>query len=343
MFYDFCSGRSDFYPSLIAFLSQHCSDCVVYYDNDEPDDDVNGWKLDPPEAGSIPISKSAKSHIPLFPIVNLVTEAELYEAYRAWLIKELVRSFPQVNLEYWRSATEQFIKAYGRSCSLWRSIAFILADVEESIALSCDFIVASHAYWPPLEPSNKLSLSFEVEFEKLSHSFSHRYPDGRKRLLPGPFAHGILHLCLEWPDGTLTELECTPAQHHLLINLENSDLSLYSADDISDLLAKGVVSPGPNGLQLSQPNGKVLDAKLWQPSSAPTQVQEDDDSFSTYFPFIKAMLTNLGALPLDRIHGMLGMFAPDYKEPISSLGKYLTSLFERREVSLSDGLYSLPK
>ena len=40
---------------------------------------------------------------------------------------------------------------------------------------------------------------------------------------------------------------------------------------------------------------------------------------------------------------MLGMFAPDYKEPIIELGKYLAGMLDRCEIAMVDGLYSLPK
>lgn len=56
-----------------------------------------------------------------------------------------------------------------------------------------------------------------------------------------------------------------------------------------------------------------------------TATLSQDDVMIKYWPFIIAMLTNLGELRIERIQSMLGTFAGDYREPIDSLVTFLNA------------------
>lgn len=56
--------------------------------------------------------------------------------------------------------------------------------------------------------------------------------------------------------------------------------------------------------------------------------------------FIRGMLTNVGALPLDRINSML-RFVPGYDRTSDQLAVYLDSAKREGLVALKDGLWSL--
>jgi anaphase-promoting complex subunit 2 len=56
--------------------------------------------------------------------------------------------------------------------------------------------------------------------------------------------------------------------------------------------------------------------------------------------FIQGMLTNLSALPLDRIHSML-KFAPDYDQSIEQLSAFMEAAKREGMVVVRDGMWSL--
>lgn len=60
-----------------------------------------------------------------------------------------------------------------------------------------------------------------------------------------------------------------------------------------------------------------------------------------YEPFIMGMLTNFDALPLDRVHNMLKMFAadPPYDKGLEQLGAYMARLVAEEKLALEGGTY----
>ncbi|ORY77821.1 hypothetical protein BCR37DRAFT_350724, partial [Protomyces lactucae-debilis] len=66
-----------------------------------------------------------------------------------------------------------------------------------------------------------------------------------------------------------------------------------------------------------------------------------DDDMDMYWQFIVGMLTNVGALPLERIQSMLGMFAPSYDRPAEELGTFLAKKMREGAVQLKGGQYKL--
>lgn len=71
-------------------------------------------------------------------------------------------------------------------------------------------------------------------------------------------------------------------------------------------------------------------------------IVEEVDEMSTYWNFIVGMLTNVGALEPDRIHSMLGMFAPSYDRSLDQLKTYLQKRTRDGEVEVKGGSYRLP-
>ncbi|CCG84833.1 protein of unknown function [Taphrina deformans PYCC 5710] len=71
-------------------------------------------------------------------------------------------------------------------------------------------------------------------------------------------------------------------------------------------------------------------------------VVEEVDEMSMYWNFIVGMLTNVGSLQPERIHSMLGMFAPSYDKSLNQLKLFLQRKTRDGGVELSGGLYKLP-
>ncbi|PSC76910.1 anaphase-promoting complex subunit 2 [Micractinium conductrix] len=69
--------------------------------------------------------------------------------------------------------------------------------------------------------------------------------------------------------------------------------------------------------------------------------KDEHADMAGYEPFIVGMLTNFDALPLDRIHNMLKMFAndPPYDKSLEQLGAYLSALVAEERLSCEGGLY----
>ncbi|KDD73093.1 hypothetical protein H632_c2545p1 [Helicosporidium sp. ATCC 50920] len=67
----------------------------------------------------------------------------------------------------------------------------------------------------------------------------------------------------------------------------------------------------------------------------------EEQTLATLEPFIIGMLTNFDALPLDRIHNMLKMFAtdPPYESSIDQLSGYMKTLQLREVVAFEGGVY----
>lgn len=64
----------------------------------------------------------------------------------------------------------------------------------------------------------------------------------------------------------------------------------------------------------------------------------------SYFPYITGMLTNIGQLPLMRIHTMLGMFVqtPEkYAKTPEELEDFLETMVRQGRLELFSGLYRL--
>lgn len=64
-------------------------------------------------------------------------------------------------------------------------------------------------------------------------------------------------------------------------------------------------------------------------------------ALAAYEPFILGMLTNFDALPADRIHNMLKMFAadPPYDASLEALAAYMGRLVAEEKLALEGGLY----
>lgn len=73
-----------------------------------------------------------------------------------------------------------------------------------------------------------------------------------------------------------------------------------------------------------------------------TAQQQEAEQMRVYWKFIEGMLTNLGALPLDRIQTML-KFAPNYTRTVSQLGSFMEAARREGLVVVNNGLWKLNK
>ena len=73
-----------------------------------------------------------------------------------------------------------------------------------------------------------------------------------------------------------------------------------------------------------------------------TPQQQEAEQMRVYWKFIEGMLTNLGALPIDRIQTML-KFAPNYTRTVEQLGIFMEAARREGLVTVNNGLWRLNK
>lgn len=77
-----------------------------------------------------------------------------------------------------------------------------------------------------------------------------------------------------------------------------------------------------------------------------SETDQTIESMRVYWTFVQGMLTNLGSLPLDRIHSMLNMFAKvptPYSKTSAELKRFLEVMVQEEKVEYVDGMYKLKK
>ncbi|KAJ1972179.1 Anaphase-promoting complex subunit 2 [Dimargaris xerosporica] len=79
-------------------------------------------------------------------------------------------------------------------------------------------------------------------------------------------------------------------------------------------------------------------------SAMPSEADQRTEEMRVYWSFVVGMLTNLGALPLDRIQAMLGMFVHEpatYNRTEAELKEFLALMVREDKLELSGGQYKL--
>lgn len=202
--------------------------------------------------------------------------------------------------------------------------------VHEKINVPLHATIVSRLFWPsfqntPLKPPGQLAKALS-DYER---SFTQSKSDKKLRWLP---QLGSLNLTIELKDRSLT-VDATP--------LQASIIDLFSTQDTwsADLLAAELLTDVPtlrnalyfwNNLGVIQCGDAVLDEwrlleeKDSNAEAAPSHVIADEqapvqrvdaqkiDQMRVFWQYIRAMLLNLGSMPLARIHTTLTALAPGY-------------------------------
>jgi len=87
---------------------------------------------------------------------------------------------------------------------------------------------------------------------------------------------------------------------------------------------------------------RVLVSAVSEYPPIPTLQRHQAEQMRVYWKFIEGMLTNIGALPLDRIQTML-KFAPGYDRSIEQLALFMEAARREGLVFVRDGIWRLNK
>ncbi|KAJ3248476.1 Anaphase-promoting complex subunit 2 [Chytriomyces hyalinus] len=223
--------------------------------------------------------------------------------------------------------------------------------------------ILSRLFWPNFNyETNTLPACFKVFLDSFSGTFSQLKS---MRTLRHLTSYGTVTLDLELEDRTLS-FTVTPSQASVIgFFHETGSWSLPQLETASGLnsgalekillfwIGKGVLRKENDMytvLEIADENFKadVMDLEdaevLEQSQAAPSSVQISE-KMKPFLAFISGMMTNLGALPVERIHAMLSQYAlnPKYEGPIDILRAYLGILMEEDVVECTNGVYGLRK
>ncbi|KAF4576914.1 Anaphase-promoting complex subunit 2 [Pleurotus pulmonarius] len=225
-------------------------------------------------------------------------------------------------------------------------------------------IISKH-FWPALESSEivmpgqlkELQDQYMAEFTKFK-------PDKKLRWL----THlGTVNVELELEDRVIEALVSPLEAAVIELFSEQSEWTLDGISKrlglpqpnilskaISTWLDLGVLAPAGEGvyrvLEVSADQGAEAKDHVSRPATTvevemPPVVsvqQQQAEQMRVYWKFIEGMLTNLGALPLDRIQTML-KFAPGYDRTITQLAGFMEAARREDLVTVRDGMWKLNK
>ncbi|BGP31162.1 hypothetical protein JCM10296v2_002926 [Rhodotorula toruloides] len=197
---------------------------------------------------------------------------------------------------------------------------------EQIPAVPLHATVVSRLFWPSFQPAPlKLPASYDRSFAALKG-------DKKLRWLP---QLGSVNLTVELKDRTIS-VDATPLQAAVLELFDKQDTwtsdALQTELRVADLGTVrnalyywnnlGVVASMPDDMwRLVEEQGGEAEttaatvAHVVEEEKAAVQSVESQriEEMRVFWQYIQGMLTNLGALPLSRIHSTLNMLAPGYK------------------------------
>ncbi|KAG7451564.1 uncharacterized protein BT62DRAFT_883756 [Guyanagaster necrorhizus] len=217
-------------------------------------------------------------------------------------------------------------------------------------------IISKH-FWPMLG-SDEIIMpgQFQTFQEQYAKEFSTFKPDKRLRWLPHL---GAVHLELLLEDRTL-EVDVPPLEAAFIELF--SEKNVWSIDELMTRVGpiskgaalkalltwvdKGVLKEEGDGsfklLEVAETVKPVDPAPIVEeqkPTVFPAQ-QHQAEQMRVYWKFIEGMLTNLTALPLERIQAMLH-FAPGYDQTIEQLSAFMDAARREKLVDVREGLWRL--
>ncbi|BGP47200.1 hypothetical protein JCM10450v2_003052 [Rhodotorula kratochvilovae] len=211
--------------------------------------------------------------------------------------------------------------------------------------------VVSRLFWPSFQPA-PLKLPGQIGRAQAAYdrNFSSLKRDKKLRWLP---QLGSVNLTLALRDRSLT-VDCTPLQAAAIELFSSQDT--WSPDALQQELRVADAGTVRNALYFWNNLGvlRALPEDLWRlveeesegekAEAAVAHVVEEEkeavqsveaqrvEQMRVFWQYIQGMLTNLGALPLSRIHSTLNMLAPGYK------GKTTDELTALLEAVAAEGL-----
>ncbi|KAJ3118585.1 Anaphase-promoting complex subunit 2 [Physocladia obscura] len=252
---------------------------------------------------------------------------------------------------------------------------------ETTDTINIDIKILSRHFWPPLTSSDSQQ-NLPKSIKKFLDPYNEKFGKLKSmRKLKHVLGYGSVQLDLELEDRTVT-LTATPAQAALIGFFD--DHARWSADALAEVSGRTVASL-EKALQFWVAKGILRRNNSDASYSVIEQIQNQDDTIDDsataidgdggdeiagevgadgdlggndadilsvgeamkpFFPFVQGMLTNFGAMPVERMHAMLIQFAqaPKYSESAERLRMYLDQLVEEEICeAVAGGMYGMRK
>ncbi|KIJ17647.1 hypothetical protein PAXINDRAFT_72256 [Paxillus involutus ATCC 200175] len=322
------------------------------------------WTPEPIDAG--PDFRASKTSDIISTIVSIYDSKDLFVKELQVLLAQRLLALKGGNVDRERRNIEILKIRFGESAL--QVCEVMLRDMTDSRRID-QHVQSQHAtimhptiisrhFWPALETSG---IVMPGQFKELQHQyaqgFSHFKPDKVLRWLPHL---GRVHLELELEDrkvdADVPPLEAAFIELFSEKNTWTVDELMSRVGAVSRSAALKALATWVDMHVLKEDNENVfrLLSIAEEPSSGtrtsaprPDELppvmsiqQQQAEQMRVYWKFIEGMLTNLGALPLDRIQVML-KFAAGYDRTIEQLGSFMEAAKREGLVTTKDGLWKL--
>jgi len=195
--------------------------------------------------------------------------------------------------------------------------------------------------------------SLQGDYEK---AFRLQKPDKKLHWIPNM---GVADLTIQMDDGCELNVSATPLQAAVVELF--SQTPQWTVDALADKLGKLDITSIALALMFWQGQGVIEDigdrnfqlrnigneALPWIPATGSThyslgmpESETPQRDFTVYFNFVKAILTNLGRLPSDRIHSMLRP-VPGPPLTLEETLHLLDMMRQSSSIDLREGLWTL--
>ncbi|XP_062517010.1 anaphase-promoting complex subunit 2-like [Corticium candelabrum] len=353
------------------------SDPRLIEESDASDyEDAENWVPDPVDADPEKTAKSRKSSDIISLLVNIYGSKDLFVAeYQSLLADRLLTSL-SYDIDKEARNLELLKLRFGETSLQYCEV--MLKDVADSRRINTlihekmkmdtelNVFVLSHIFWPILKDEN---FKLPAEISRMLETYTEGFASLKaNRTLEWKGKLGIVDLTVELSDRTV-ELSVTPAQATVLMAFQNQ--SSWSVDALSrevqmtqSLLAKRLAFWVGHGVLREDMTSTFSIVEKQQDGSTRIEHRYDDmegesneglvedqrrEKLQVCWSFIVGMLTNLGSLPLERIHSMLKMFAVQGPSSAGSdcslqeLKSFLDFKVKEEKLTLASGVYSLAK
>ncbi|KAJ1673897.1 Anaphase-promoting complex subunit 2 [Spiromyces aspiralis] len=137
------------------------------------------------------------------------------------------------------------------------------------------------------------------------------------------------------------ELQCSPALVKQRAQFWRSKGVLreiaFGVYQLADVAGEG--SPPPDETEGQQQ--EIAGGEIGDDNFIKSDADEKAETMRVYWQYIVGMLTNLGALPLERIHMMLGMFMDGPPPSTDELRAFLSLMVREDKLEFTGGMYRL--
>ena len=247
-------------------------------------------------------------------------------------------------------------------------------NMEEDDNPLVDAAIVSHVFWPPLQKeSMKNHPRIQTFIDQFSLEYA-KYKNPRRLIWLDQLGQVELELDV-FDNGEIVSksFTCAPIQATLISHFEDNDGCWTSADLANETgVAEDVIKKkmgywiNNHVVKVSRGAGGEAIYNLCSHSDAINALQreqmyEEEDNglvvsmsgqeteeLSTYESYVLNMLSNLGQLPLERIHNMLKMFVTgsdhNYNMTPQQLSQFLQQICKKEKIEYgADGMYKLVK